>query len=86
MKYNPEDVLRRLPNERDFWFVREIAKAFSVSKRTIQYAIKREKIGTKVRSGPNGTYVIEEEDLEALCKVVYGEVGNPINIRKSRKK
>jgi transcriptional antiterminator len=86
MKYAPEQILELLPKERDFWFVKEIAEAFNVSTRAVQYAAKKNKLGTKVRQGPNGTYVFQEEDLEALCESIYGEVGNPINLAKSREK
>jgi hypothetical protein len=86
MNYNPEEILDFLPKERDFWFVKEIAAAFSVSPRAVQYAAKRNKLGTKVRQGPNGTYVFQEEDLLPLCQSIYGEVGNPINIAKSKEK
>jgi len=84
VKYNLEEILELLPKEKDFWLTKEVAEAFGVSQRAIQYAAKREKIGTKVRSGPHGTYVFQLEDLQRLCEAVYGEVGNPINISKAR--
>ncbi len=70
------ELLIKLP-KREFWFVREIAEAYGISTRAIQYAMKRNNIGRKVRQGPRGTYILEDHDLDRLVSVVHGEVGNP---------
>lgn len=76
MRLTKEQLLERLP-KKDFWLAQEIADAFEVTRRTIQYAASRHKIGNKVRHGPRGTYVFQEDDLDRLCNHIYGEVGNP---------
>lgn len=79
------ELLIKLP-KREFWFAREIAEAYGISSRAIQYAAKRNSIGRKVRQGPRGTYVFEDKDLERLSEVIRGEVGNPnyIAIKRQR--
>jgi hypothetical protein len=72
-----QELLAKLPS-REFWFVREIAEAYGITSRAIQYAAKRNDIGRKVRQGPKGTYVFLDEDLDKLVKFVHGEVGNPV--------
>ena len=72
------ELLKKLPY-RDYWFVSDLAEAFGLSKRTIQYCAKRKKIGKKVRQGPNGLYIFTLDDLDRLCENIHGEVGNPIN-------
>lgn len=84
MKLSPTELFEKLPPKRDFWFVEDIAIALGVSCRTIQRTSKRFLIGRKVRHGPKGTYIFRECDLDPLCKYVKGEVGNPVNIAKSR--
>jgi DNA-binding transcriptional MerR regulator len=77
------ELLERLPRK-EFWFTREIAEAYGISTRAIQYAAKRNGIGRKVRQGPKGTYVFQDEDLDRLVLKVHGEVGNPVNIAMCR--
>lgn len=73
----PEELYERLPPARDFWFVPELAKAFGLNPRTIQYTLKRKKIGRKVRYNSRGTYVVLKEELPLLCQHVHGVRGNP---------
>jgi hypothetical protein len=73
------ELLEKLP-AREYWFTKELAEAYGISTRAIQYAAKRNNIGRKVRQGPKGTYVFQDEDLDRLVLVVHGEVGNPVNI------
>jgi hypothetical protein len=78
-----EELISRLPNK-EFWFTSEIATAFEVDRRTIQYAAARKGIGMKVRQGPRGTYVFQPHDLEKLCEHIHAEVGNPNMIAKRK--
>ncbi len=71
------ELLAKLP-AREFWFTREIAEAYGITARAIQYAAKRNDIGRKVRQGPKGTYVFQDADLDRLVTCVHGEVGNPV--------
>ena len=72
----PSDLINLLPL-REFWFVADIAKAFGVTTRAIQYTAERKKIGRKVRCGPRGAYIFLEEDLPLLCKHVHIKPGKP---------
>jgi hypothetical protein len=80
------ELYERLPPDRDFWFAPDIAKALGVTVRTVQRTSKRIGIGRKLRHGPKGTYVFQPHDLQKLVDFIYGEVGNPVNIAKSRNK
>jgi hypothetical protein len=79
-----DELVKKLP-AKDFWFTSEIASAFEVDRRTIQYAASRKGIGMKVRQGPRGTYVFQPHDLESLCEHIHAEVGNPNMIAKRKK-
>lgn len=68
--------MERLP-PREFWFLKDVAKAFGITTRAIQYTVKRKGIGKKYKHGHNGIYVIFPKDLDALCEHIHGEVGNP---------
>jgi len=76
MALTKDQLLEKLP-ARDYWLTTEIAAAFGVTIRTIQYAATRKNIGTRVRQGPRGTFVFQEHDLENLCKHIHVQVGNP---------
>lgn len=78
-------ILEKLPN-RDFWFTAEIAAAFGVCKRAVQYTAKRKNIGKKFTNSGNGIYVFAPEHLDALCEHIHGEVGNPVTKSLSRKR
>jgi hypothetical protein len=71
-----QELLESLP-VREFWFAVEVAKAFGVTRRTIQYAASRKNIGRLVRQGPRGTYVFLDSDLDKLILHIHGTVGNP---------
>jgi hypothetical protein len=85
MSLTVEQIIERLP-ARDYWLTTDIAKAFDVDKRTIQYCASRKGIGTKVRQGPRGTYVFQPDDLPLLCEHIHGEVGNPNVIAMKKQK
>lgn len=80
-----EELLKKLP-AKEYWLAKEIAAAFDVNIRTVQYAAKRKNIGMKVRQGPKGTYVFVETDLDKLLTHIHGEVGNPVNIKLNRER
>lgn len=73
----PDDLLPRLPR-REVWYSKEIAKAFGVSSRTVQYAAKRKGIGTKVKHSKNGCLLFTKADFPMLCKHIHGVAGNPL--------
>jgi hypothetical protein len=74
-----EELLHKLyiTTKRDFWFVRDIADAFGLTTRAIQYCATRKGIGKRVKSGKYGTYVFQENDLDNFLIHLHGEVGNP---------
>jgi hypothetical protein len=80
MKLSKQEIIDKLPRNRDFWFAGDLAEAIGVTKRTIQRTAKRFNVGRKVRHGPAGTYVFQWHDLDALLNNMHGEVGNPVNI------
>lgn len=85
MSLTREQLLEKLP-PKEYWLAKEIAAAFDVTTRTVQYAAKRKGIGRKVRQGPKGTYVFIDEDLDKLLTHIHGEVGNPVNKMISRER
>lgn len=85
MVITKEQLLDKLPI-REYWLSKEIASAFEVTIRTVQYAAKRHDIGMKVRQGPKGTYVFTKDDLDKLLTHIHGEVGNPVSIKMSRER
>lgn len=80
-----QELKEKLP-AREFWFIKEIAEAYGISTRAVQYAAKRNNIGRKVRQGPKGTYVFQDHDLDKLVLKIHGEVGNPVNIALKRQR
>lgn len=86
MNLTREELVTKLPNNKDFWFATELAEALGVTKRTVQRTAKRCNIGRKVRHGPYGTYIFQYCDLTAICTYIYGEVGNPVNIAINRRR
>jgi hypothetical protein len=82
----PEQLKAKLPDTRDFWFTRDIAEAFGVCKRAVQYCAKRKGIGRKVKQGQYGMYMFLEEHFPALCEHIHVEVGNPIHRAMYRKR
>ncbi len=81
----PEELYLKLNRRREFWFSWEIAQAFGVSRRTVQYCAKRKRLGRFVRKA-SGTLIFQKEDLPFLCQHIHGVAGNPIYIAMSKER
>jgi len=76
MYMTPEEVKQQLPI-REFWFIKELVKVFKITPKALTFTLHRHSIGRKLRMGPKGVFIVTEDDLEELCKHVYGKGGNP---------